>query len=89
MEFHAVESGTPEEGQLVLVRLTDNTFRFGMVLMGRFANYEANNAEFVTFAYPERITHWMVVVPPVDLSTATAEAETPKAEFSRSEDVYA
>jgi hypothetical protein len=81
MRFRDVQAGAPDEGQLVLVRLTDNTFRFGMVLKGRFANYEYHNEEFVTFAHPERITHWMRVHPPVPFSTAKAEAQTPKAEF--------
>ena len=81
MVFHTVESGAPEEGKLVLVRLRDNTYRFGMVFMGRFANYEYTNEEFVTFAHPERITHWMEVDPPVPL-TAKAEEQTPEAEHS-------
>jgi hypothetical protein len=86
MAFHTVESGAPEEGQLVLVRLRDNTYRFGMVLLGRFANYEYHNEEFVSFAHPERITHWMQIDPPVPFSTAKAEGETPKAEPPKFDD---
>lgn len=80
MVFRPVAEFTPDEGQLLLVRLRDNTYRFGMVLKGKFANYEYHAEEFVTFAHPDRITHCMVVIPPVDFSTAEAEAETPKAE---------
>ena len=81
MHFRDVQNGAPDEGKLVLVRLQDGTFRFGMVLKGRFANYEYHNEEFVTFAWPERITHWMEVIPPVADFTAEAEAQTPKAEL--------
>jgi len=72
MRFADVTAGAPDEGNLVLVRLSDGSFRFGMVLKGRFANYEYHAEEFVTFAHPDRITHWMKVVNPVPYS-ATAE----------------
>jgi hypothetical protein len=85
MYFREVSAGAPDEGQLVLVRLSDNTFRFGMVLKGRFANYEYHNEEFVTFAHPDRITHWLRIDPPVPF-TAKAEAQTPKAEFPKFDD---
>jgi hypothetical protein len=96
MVFHAVESGTPHEGNLVLVRLKDSTYRFGMVLNGRFANYEYHNEEFVTMAHPERITHWMRVIPPVPFA-AEVEGSPPTIEqaaiaaanIDRAEDVYA
>lgn len=65
MFFREVEMGAPREGALLLVRLDDGSFRFGMNLKGRFANYEYHNEEFVTFAYPQRITHWMEVFSPV------------------------
>src|SRR5512138_26956 len=65
MFFREVELGAPREGALLLVRLNDGTFRFGMNLRGRFANYEYHNEEFVTFAFPQRITHWMEVVSPI------------------------
>lgn len=80
MFFRDVSAGAPDEGQLVLVRLADNTFRFGMVLKGKFANYEYHAEEFVTFAHPDRITHWMRIHDPVPFSPAKAEAQTPKAE---------
>jgi hypothetical protein len=82
MFFSEVELGAPREGALLLVRLHDDTYRFGMCLKGRFANYEYHAEEFVTFAHAERITHWMEVIPPVPFSTAKAEAETPEAEGS-------
>jgi hypothetical protein len=76
MFFREVEVGAPPEGALLLVRLTDGSFRFGMNLKGRFANYEFHNEEFVTFAWPERITHWMMIFSPVPYS-ATADEPTP------------
>lgn len=79
MFFQEVVAGTPDEGSLVLVRLTDGSFRFGMVLKGRFANYEYHNEEFVTFAHPDRITHWMEVVSPVPYS---ARADEPMTEYA-------
>lgn len=92
MRFHGVEAGAPNEGQRVLVRLRDGTFRFGMVLAGRFANYEYHAEEFVTMAHPERITHWMVVIDPVPRApeqtideAILAAAQAP----DRAEDVYA
>lgn len=78
MYFRDVAAGSPDEGKLVLVRLTDGSFRFGMVLKGRFANYEYHNEEFVTFAHPDRITHWMEVRSPVPYS---AEADEPMTEY--------
>jgi hypothetical protein len=81
MQFHRVnDTAAPGDGCLLLVRLRDGTFRFGMVLKGRFANYEYHEAEYVTYAHPERITHFMVIDPPEDFSPAEAEAETPQAE---------
>jgi len=77
MHFRDVADGTPDEGNLVLVRLKDSTFRFGMVLMGRFANYEPNAGEFVTFAHSDRITHWMRIIPPVVRSDAQVEPFEP------------
>lgn len=81
MYFVAVEEGTPDEGNLVLVRLTDSTFRFGMVVQGQFAGYEWIGDQFVTFAHPDRITHWMKIIPPAVLSPAKAEAQTAQPEF--------
>ena len=100
MCFFAVEEGTPAEGKLVLVRLTDGAYRFGMVLQGRFAAYEYHQAEYVTFAHPDRITHWMEIIPPTPATAAPAQAEAAdeehEAEFQaageapdRAEDVYA
>lgn len=65
MFFTEVSEGVPHENALVLVRLTDGTFRFGMVMLGRFAAFDHNTDEFVTMAHPERISHWLVVHDPV------------------------
>lgn len=65
MHFVEVSAGAPGEGWLVLVRLQDGTYRFGMVLNGQFANYAYHSGEFVTMPHAERITHWMEVIPPV------------------------
>lgn len=86
MYFVAVEDGAPDEGNLILVRLNNNTYRFGMVLNGFFAGYDHHSEEFVTFPHPERMTHWMKIIPPAAFSPAKAEAQTPKAEFFRPED---
>lgn len=77
MHFIAVEAGTPAEGELVLVRLKDNTFHFGIVLQGRFAAYERHTEQYVTMAHPDRITHFMVIHSPA----AKAASETPEAEL--------
>lgn len=86
MYFVAVEEGTPDEGNLVLVRLNDSTFRFGMVVEGHFAAYEWIGDQFVTMAHPDRITHWMRIIPPAVFSPAKAEAETAQPECLPSED---
>lgn len=97
MSFVPVGDDVPAEGNLVLVRLNDSTFRFGMVLRGQFANFEPNAGEFVTMAHADRITHWMRIIPPVVVPAVEAETQTPKAEapaiversIDRAEDVYA
>jgi hypothetical protein len=81
MYFVAVEDGTPEEGDLVLVRLKNDVYRYGMVLGGQFAAHDYHSDQFVTFANPDWITHWMKIVPPVDFPTAKAEAATAQPEF--------
>lgn len=82
MYFNQVGSAVPEEGSRVLVRLKDDTYRFGMVMSGRFAGYDHHGEHYVTMPHADRITHWMVIVPPVDLDTAHAEAESPQAQES-------
>lgn len=85
MYFCEVELGAPREGALLLVKLTDGTFRFGMCLKGRFANYEHHAEEFVSFAHADRITHWMEVIDPSPF-VAKAEAETAQPEGSEAPD---
>jgi hypothetical protein len=75
MQFREVASGAPPEGALLLVRLRDGTFRFGMCLNGRFANYEYHANEYVTFAHADRITHWMQVHSPAAQVDEEHEAE--------------
>lgn len=77
MYFRDATQLAPNEGNLVLVRLLDNTFRFGLVLKGKFANYEYHVGEFVTMANQERITHWMQIVPPVVIRHAAEVAADP------------
>jgi hypothetical protein len=81
MHFVAVEDGSPEEGDLVLVRLKNDVYRYGMVVGGQFAAHDYHSDQFVTFAHPDWITHWLKIIPPVALSPAKAEAETAQPEF--------
>jgi hypothetical protein len=77
--WRAASEFVPTEGSLLLVRLRDRSYRFGMVLRGTFAGYEHHAEEFVTFAHPDRITHCMVIVPPKE-EQPEEEAQTPQAE---------
>jgi hypothetical protein len=97
MFFTPVEQGVPHENALTLVRLRDGTFRFGMVMLGRFAAFDHNSDTFVTMAHPERISHWLVVHDPVarphpsdeDCHFVEEGATAPKTPDDRPEDVYA
>lgn len=101
MKFIAVEEGAPHESAQVLVRLNDGTFRFGMIMGGRLANYDYHNDQYVTFAHPERITHYMIVIPPevdtaqgagvqsIEQAIFAAANEAPEPPDDRPEDVYA
>jgi hypothetical protein len=81
MHFVAVEDGPPQEGDLVLVRLKNDVYRYGMVVGGQFSAHDYHSDQFVTFAHPDWITHWMKIIPPVDFPTAKAEAQTAQPEF--------
>src|SRR3954468_18846567 len=59
MSFYSISEGTPAEGKRVLVGLKDDTYRFGMVVSGRFAAYDHHAENYVTMAHADRITHWM------------------------------
>lgn len=80
MYFYGIDEGTPAEGAMLLVRLRDNTYRYGMVLKGFFANYDHHREEYVTMAHPERITHWMQIMGPIAFPMAKEEAQTPQAQ---------
>jgi hypothetical protein len=76
MCFYSVDEGTPAEGKLVLVRLKNGVYRYGMVLAGRFAAHDYHTDEFVSFAHAEWITHWMEIIPPVPAPALPAQAES-------------
>lgn len=80
MCFYAVEEGPPADSALVLVRLKNGIYRYGMMLAGAFAAHDYHSEEFVTFPHPDWITHWMQIVSPVP-HAAKEEAETPQAEI--------
>jgi hypothetical protein len=101
MHFKPVEDGAPPEGALLLVRLSDDSYVGGRVAQGFFTVFNEAQSEWVQFAHPERITHWMVVIPPVPrgrphLESVKAEdeadaklSEVPDAPDDKSEDVFA
>lgn len=88
------DDGAPPNGSKLLVRIHDGTFVFGAVVAGRFAAYDRHSEEFVTYAHPERITHWMQIIDPVPRGKPADMDQ--EADFQacgeapgRAEDVYA
>jgi len=67
MHFVSVNDGAPSEGVKVLVRLVDDSYLTGGVSGGFFTVFNEANNEWLQFAHPERITHWLEIIPPVDV----------------------
>ncbi|HET6462845.1 MAG TPA: hypothetical protein VFH33_03510 [Candidatus Krumholzibacteria bacterium] len=80
MTFIAVAHGVPSEGAAILVRLSDGTYRDGCVIDGIFCAYNVAGEEFVPLEHPERITHWMEILDPVQRPTPKESADGPAPE---------
>lgn len=78
--FISVAEGVPAEGDTILVRLNDGTYRDGCVIDGIFCAYNVAGEEFVPLENPERITHWMEILDPVQRPTPKESADGPAPE---------